>query len=105
MNIYYSPEEFLLTTIGEIDFSDGCYNFDLTVVWRRADGRFVYADDAGCSCPSPFEDTTPADLTVAGPAEIQAHLEARASEGDDYSHERDRWAMQIANLMARVVAL
>ena len=65
MNLYYDPEKFGLTTIGEIDFSDGNYCFDYTVVWKReSDGRFVYADDAGCSCPSPFEDTGVDELTV-----------------------------------------
>lgn len=104
-NIYYNPEEFLLAEVGQIDFSDGCYRFDFTVVWKREDGKFVYADDAGCSCPAPFEATTPADLTVATPTEIQAHLEQRAKDAyGDHSEQGDRWAMQIANLMGRLVS-
>lgn len=44
-----------METIGEVDFASG-YEFDKTVVWRRkADGVFLWAEDNGCSCPSPFE--------------------------------------------------
>jgi hypothetical protein len=65
VNIYYDPEKFGLVTIGEIDWSDGCYQFDLTVVWKReSDGRFVYADDSGCSCPAPFESTGIDEVTA-----------------------------------------
>jgi hypothetical protein len=65
VNFYYDPEKSGLVTIGEIDWSSGSHEFDLTVVWKReSDGRFVYADDSGCSCPSPFEDTGIDELTV-----------------------------------------
>lgn len=64
MSLYYDPQDSNLTMIGEIEWSDGSYQFDLTVVWKREDGRFVYAEDSGCSCPSPFEDTRYSDLIV-----------------------------------------
>lgn len=103
-NIYSSPEKFGLTTIGEIDFSSGSYEFDITVVWRKQDGTVAYADDSGCSCPCPFESDGLDDLTTASPAELQAHLEARAKQAfTDFSEQSDRWAMEIANLMNRVV--
>lgn len=93
MNLYYDPQGFGLEAIGEIDWSDGCYQFDLTAVWRRAfDGRFVYAEDSGCSCPSPFENTGVDALTVLGKrgglADFKAHLEERqADSGEDRSQE------------------
>lgn len=106
MNIYDKPEDFGLTLIDDIDFSSGAYEFDITAVWRRdADGALVYADDSGCSCPSPFEGEGVNDLIVATPAELQAHLEQRARGAHtDYSDERDQWAMQIANLMGLVIS-
>jgi hypothetical protein len=56
-NIYYSPEKLGLSTVAEIDWSDGCYQFDLRVVWKHdASGVLYTARDSGCSCPSPFED-------------------------------------------------
>lgn len=102
-NIFSDPEGFGLTLLGEVDFSDGCYEFDYTAVWRTSDGALVYADDAGCSCPSPFEDTGVNELIVCTPAELQAHLEDQAgrypaSDGPGFR------AMEIANLMARVIA-
>lgn len=81
MTDYYSPEDSGLRTIGEVDWSDGDYQFDLTVVWQRKDGTFVYGEDSGCSCPSPFEDQTEADYKVGTVDEILAHLQERNGGG------------------------
>lgn len=56
-DVYYQPEKFDLTIVGEIE-QEPCYSFDKLVVWQHADGRLFYADDHGCSCPSPFENYT-----------------------------------------------
>lgn len=62
-NIYYSPEQFGLEQVALIDYSDGSYRFDLRVVWKRTeDGHLLTARNAGCSCPSPFEDHDMMDL-------------------------------------------
>ena len=59
-----------LTYIGDIDLSEPDYSFDLLRFYvRKSDGMVLYATDSGCSCPSPFEDTTVAELketTLAG---------------------------------------
>jgi hypothetical protein len=99
MNLYYDPQKFGLTLIDEIDWSDGCYNFNITAVYRRADGSLVYAEDSGCSCPSPFEDQGVDDLTAVTPAELQAHLEERGKDNSDGNR-----AAEIADLMAKVTA-
>ena len=39
------------------------WEYDMTEVYRRKDGALFYAEDSGCSCPTPFEFTTEADLT------------------------------------------
>jgi hypothetical protein len=103
MNIYSSPEKFALTTIGEVDWSDGDYVFDYTVVWQRAfDGRFVYAEDSGCSRPSPFEDIGIEDLVVlrkrGGLDDFKAHCEQRQSAG---SYDR---SLEVAELLERMHA-
>jgi hypothetical protein len=87
VNVYYDPDEYGLETFGEIDWSDGNYVFDLTVVWRRtADGVFLYADDSGCSCPSPFENTTVNDLNVvSGLEQFKETLQSRQQPGEDRS--------------------
>ena len=97
MNIYYAPEEAGLTPIGEIDWSDGCHVFDYTVVWRRTfDDRFVYAEDSGCSCPSPFEDTRVEDLVLLG---------KRGGLNDFKEHCAKRQAESSQDRSAEVVAL
>lgn len=90
-NVYYSPEDFGLTTVGELDFSDGSYQFDYTVVWIDSDKVLYYADDAGCSCPSPFEGYRGiTDLTKATVSELQTHLRARCEEAyGDYVSASD----------------
>lgn len=106
-NFYTDPAKFGLTNIGEIEWGDGCYSFDLTVVWRREfDGKLVYAEDSGCSCPSPFEDQDIPDLTLCTVTELQAQLAKRAEDaGSVYGRGiSDEHRMAIANLMARVVA-
>lgn len=56
-DVYCNPEEFGLTTVGQIDWDDrDDYGFSMTVVWKDKDGKLYWAFDSGCSCPSPFED-------------------------------------------------
>lgn len=57
-NIYYDPSDFGLEVVGEIERSDGCYQFDMVVVWKQTRGKYWIGQDSGCSCPSPFEDVT-----------------------------------------------
>ena len=55
-DIYYNPKAYGLEVVGEVDSSDGNYQFNLFVVWhdpRQHD--YVWGEDSGCSCPSPFE--------------------------------------------------
>lgn len=61
--IYYEPGAYGLEEVAQIDYSDGCYQFDYRVVWRRkSDGKLLSGRDRGCSCPSPFEDQKIEDL-------------------------------------------
>ena len=55
-NVYYNPQIHSLEIIGEIVWSEPCYDFDLTMVWKSKRGEYWVASDSGCSCPSPFED-------------------------------------------------
>lgn len=58
-NVYYQPEDFGLKIVAEIDYTDGCYQFDCRVVWRHKESDKLYtARDSGCSCPLPFKDYT-----------------------------------------------
>jgi hypothetical protein len=66
--VYYNPEKFGLTKVLEHDFSDGCYQFDITAVFTKDDepGKFYWASDSGCSCPSPFEGHTSIESLESG---------------------------------------
>ena len=54
-NIYYNPEDHGLTIVASVD-AGGDYDYDTLLVFEDADGNLYWADDAGCSCPVPFED-------------------------------------------------
>lgn len=100
MSTFYSnPGDYGLKTIGEIEWSSGSYEFDLTVVFRRPDGTFVYGEDSGCSCPAPFENQGPTDLTVATVDEILAHMKAR--NANELDGKRDA---EIATLLEAMLA-
>ena len=61
-NPYYNPEKRGLTIVAEGDDPDASYSFDMFVVWTDGESLF-YAQDSGCSCPSPFEDVEPVRAT------------------------------------------
>lgn len=55
-NIYYSPQDYGLEIVGEFDWSEPDYSFDMLVVWKEKRGKYWVGNDSGCSCPSPFEE-------------------------------------------------
>ena len=58
---YYSNNEW--EQIASLDLDEPDYSFDLLTVWKnKKTGKFVYATDSGCSCPTPFEDHTADDF-------------------------------------------
>lgn len=74
-NVMYNPEKFGLTVVGEAYDDDLGYEFDEFIVWRDAEGNFRWASDAGCSCPTPFEDVTLAGMGKGSAAEAHAALD------------------------------
>lgn len=68
-----------LEEVVNIDWSDGCYQFDITLAYYQpSTGKFVWADDSGCSCPSPFEDYTTLDQFETGTVwQLRNHLYER----------------------------
>jgi hypothetical protein len=57
VNVYYSPSEFGLELVGELEDNQACYDFDTLIFLRDVKTGAIYsARDAGCSCPTPFED-------------------------------------------------
>lgn len=103
---YYQPEAFGLTTVGEVEWSEPDYSFDLTVLWKDAAGTLHWADDSGCSCPSPFEDYTTLESLETGTFhEFASHLNARLAQmrGSEFQ-TRDviHAEPQVVDLLAKV---
>src|SRR5690606_10820071 len=77
-DVYYQPEAFGLTAIGELS-REPDYDFYMLVVWEHEDGRLFWATDTGCSCPSPFEDFTSLDhlsgLTLDSYGDFKAEVD------------------------------
>jgi hypothetical protein len=102
-NIYYSPEKFGFATVGEIDWSSGYYEFNITLVLRRiSDGQLFYANDRGCSCPSPFETHKLEDLVPCTSQEFQAHLESCLPGEQTYDADYGNRPAKVADIMFRV---
>lgn len=56
-NIYYNPEDYGLEIIESLADEDLSYEFDIFLIFRdKKSKKLYYAQDSGCSCPSPFED-------------------------------------------------
>lgn len=84
-NVFYDPEKFGLTVVGQLNDPNASYSFDDLVVWSASDGRLFYAMDSGCSCPTPFEQYHGlADLTP-----ITAHPDSFASFERDVANHCD----------------
>lgn len=76
-DLYYQPSQFGLVPVGEIEWDDDSFSFNLTVVWYDPENRKLYwADDSGCSCPAPFEDYTSLDQATTGTKmDLYKHLD------------------------------
>jgi hypothetical protein len=82
-NVYYNPEAHDLVPVAEIDHSSGSYEFDIRVVWRHKDGRFLTARDSGCSCPTPFGDSEPEPMNIDALRREMSEMRA-GSDGDSF---------------------
>lgn len=106
-SVYYNPEKYGLEIIGEVDFSDGCWQFDSLVVWRRIeDGQLFYGEDSGCSCPSPFEDVADVHgLVTATPHEIAKRIGERQVDNAALSWRGNYGQQEGTDLISKVMSL
>lgn len=92
-NPYYHPDKCGLEIVGELD-EPRDYEFNMFVVFRDIEsGKLYYGQDAGCSCPTQFEDFhSLKDLT-----EIHNAWDFRIALRD--------WAVNTSDFSTRVNAL
>ena len=101
-NVYYNPSDFGLEIVTEFELSEPCYSFDTVVVWANEKGEYFIDQDSGCSCPSPFEDSTLETLT--GPLDFFGavkEMTALASDSYDKEYAREQLAGSIEVLALR----
>lgn len=96
-NPYYSPEGWGLATVAEFDKSDGCYQFDLVVIWKTKEGQLLIGTDWGCSCPSPFENVEHiSELEHVNPDNPAASIRNAVGEWSKYSgRSRADWEREV----------
>ena len=117
-DLYYQPEAFDLKVVGSIHDPHAYYSFDDLVVWQHQEtGELYWAQDSGCSYPSPFEDYTSLDsanrLTLASWNEFEEAVKSHAQEvvyEPDYSAISGRidtptQAAEKTELLAKVLRL
>lgn len=105
IDVYYEPESLGLTSVGTVDWSREAWSFDLTAVWKDAEGKFYWADDSGCSCPSPFEMINRLDMLNSGTAhDVAAYLNGRLeSEKESSYFPGDVVSAEVVQLISRVM--
>jgi hypothetical protein len=89
VTVYYNPEAFGATIVGDVDTIGG-YEYNMIAVFRRdADGVMFWGETAGCSCNSPFDEVGKLeDLTrIDDPAVFAA--DARKWLRDSYGVSAD----------------
>lgn len=87
-NPYYNPEKFGLEIVAELNpFLS--YEFDMVIVWKDKEGNLYWAADAGCSCPTPFEEYTSIELlNKFNYDDIEAEVKSRTYGSTD-AEKRD----------------
>lgn len=85
-NPYYKPESFGLKIVAAMDWDDEAWQFNMTVAWMDEEGNLYWAHDAGCSCPSPFEDYTTIDSLRTGTThQLFAELDEQLAEYEQWT--------------------
>lgn len=95
-NPYYEPEDLGLETIGSIDDA-GSYEFNTLAAWKdKKTGEVYWQEDAGCSCPTPFEsfNTLQSLNKITTPQSFEAFAQ-RADDWDLPQHEIDAFVEKV----------
>lgn len=97
-DVYYQPEAFGLQVIGTLNNPEADYDFHMFAVWKHEEtGKIYYASDAGCSCPSPFEDYTSLDKLSEVISmhdfidDVKEYFESNARYANGYDGEDSGW--------------
>lgn len=95
-NIYSHPEAYGLTVVAEVEAAGG-YEFDTFVIWQDRQGTYWWADDAGCSCPVPFDHKNLSNLPSGSLRDAINDLKAWTL--DENYNDRARKAVKTVGLL------
>lgn len=104
VNIYYDPSKFDLKLFDELEFSSGSYEFDTLVVWEDKEGKLLWANDYGCSCPVPFAKFKLDDLREITPEnhrEFEKMVKEKADEEKLADHRFIPFLVNIATSLRK----
>jgi hypothetical protein len=87
-NIYTHPEAYGLTVVAEVEAAGG-YELDTFAIWRDEHGTFWWADDAGCSCPIPFDGRDLSNLPSGSLKDAITDLKAGMADSDYPNRARE----------------
>jgi hypothetical protein len=83
-NVYYNPGECGMELLATLD-AELSYEFEIVILLRDREGSLFAAYDAGCSCPTPFEDVRGlGDLTPVRSEDDLASI-IKSREGEYFS--------------------
>lgn len=93
-SVYDSPESVNWETIGEVNWWEDSWSYDLTVLWRdKSSGTFYWGSDTGCSCSRPFDFAVGLESFYAGNKwDFMAYLNCKKL---DYDHHGDEQVNQL----------
>jgi hypothetical protein len=76
-DIGYDPGSHGLRVVDSLDEPGMSYEFHTLCVWQHTSGKLYWAEDSGCSCPTPFENyQNVGDLNHLGAAGFDAFVRA-----------------------------
>jgi hypothetical protein len=109
-NPYYKPEAYGLEIVGDIDWDQESYEFNMTVVWKEGRGKYYIADDSGCSCPAPFERVTSKEgldgpmnkRSLESALRYRAKTNARDDDDGYYGRPRAELEKEVRELLAKL---
>lgn len=105
-DVYYNPADHGLEIVGEFDWDEPCYSFDICVVWKERRGVYWVGNDSGCSCPSPFEYITDKN-ELDGPYNktgLKRRLEGLVEEraDDSYGYSKATLMKSVREILSRI---
>lgn len=101
-DVYYDPQKFGLTLVGEVDFIE-CYEYDIVALWRHEDGTHYWGASSGCSCNSPFDEYDSTDKLETGTFFDFERFLNNYFENHSYQSDNPVYHVRVVDLIAKAM--